>query len=120
MPDRGSKYKSIEEVRSILYPRRPGLLNLQKEDVLEFPANLTGESRAEQYECGTVVGDPSGCSIHDGPGAGYSREKGNVAPEFSSGNPRYRCGGFHAYARKVASGTRYPFSVPSACGPQIR
>jgi hypothetical protein len=60
MPDQGNKYKSIEEVRSILYPRRPGLLNLKKEDVLEFPANLTGEPRAEQHECGTVVGRPIG------------------------------------------------------------
>jgi hypothetical protein len=58
MPDQGSKYKSIEEVRSILYPHRPGLLNLNKEDVLEFPANLTGESRAEQHDCGTAVGRP--------------------------------------------------------------
>ena len=58
MPDQGSKYTSIEEVRSILYPRRPGLLNLNKEDVLEFPANLTGESRVGQHECGAVTGGP--------------------------------------------------------------
>ncbi len=58
MPDQGSKYKSIEEIRSILYPHRPGLLNLKKEDVLEFPADLTGESRVEQHECGTVMGRP--------------------------------------------------------------
>ena len=58
MPEQGSKYKSIEEARSILYPARPGLLNLKPEDVLEFPANPTGESRAEQHECGSVVRRP--------------------------------------------------------------
>ena len=55
MPEQGSKYRSIEEARSILYPYRPGLLNLRPEDVLEFPANLTGDPRAEQHERGTVV-----------------------------------------------------------------
>jgi hypothetical protein len=58
MSEQGSKYRSIEEVRSILYPRRPGLLNLRPEDVLEFPANLTAESRVEQHECGSVVRRP--------------------------------------------------------------
>ena len=45
MADEGSEYKSIEEVRSVLYPRGAALLDLEKEDVLEFPANLTDESR---------------------------------------------------------------------------
>jgi hypothetical protein len=45
MPDEGGGYKSIEEVRSILYPRSAAILNLEKEDVLEFPANLTDEPR---------------------------------------------------------------------------
>jgi hypothetical protein len=63
MPDQGSKYRSIEEVRSILYPRRPGLLELRKEDVLEFPANPTGESRPEQHECGAVAGRPGAPSV---------------------------------------------------------
>jgi hypothetical protein len=40
MADEGSEYKSIEEVRSVLYPRGAALLDLEKEDVLEFPANL--------------------------------------------------------------------------------
>jgi hypothetical protein len=44
MPNEGSVYKSIEEVRSILYPRGATMLDLEKEDVLEFPANLTDES----------------------------------------------------------------------------
>jgi hypothetical protein len=41
MSDHGSEYKSIEEVRSVLYPGSAGILDLRKEDVLEFPANLT-------------------------------------------------------------------------------
>lgn len=45
MADEGSEYKSIEEVRSVLYPRGAAMLDLEKEDVLEFPANLTDESR---------------------------------------------------------------------------
>ncbi len=44
MPDEGSEYKSIEEVRSSLYPRSAAILDLEKEEVLEFPANLTDES----------------------------------------------------------------------------
>jgi len=44
MPDGGSEYKSIEEVRSILYPGSAPILDLEKEDVLEFPANLADES----------------------------------------------------------------------------
>ena len=44
MPDEGSEYRSIEEVRSILYPRSAAMLDLEKDDVLEFPANLTGQS----------------------------------------------------------------------------
>jgi hypothetical protein len=47
MPDEGSEYKSIEEVRSILYPRAAAILDLEKEDALEFPANLTGEPLRE-------------------------------------------------------------------------
>jgi hypothetical protein len=43
MPDEGSEYKSIEEVRSNLYPRSANILDLEKEDVLDFPANLTDE-----------------------------------------------------------------------------
>lgn len=43
MPGAGSEYKSIEEVRSILYPGSALILDLEKEDVLEFPADLTGE-----------------------------------------------------------------------------
>ena len=49
MPGEGSEYKSIEEVRSILYPRSAVILSLEKEEVLEFPANLTdGPLQAEQ------------------------------------------------------------------------
>jgi hypothetical protein len=44
MADHGGEYKSIEEVRSMLYPRRPGLLSLSKEEVLEFPASLAGDA----------------------------------------------------------------------------
>jgi len=44
MSSQGSEYKSIEEVRSILYPHSAGILDLRKEDVLEFPVNLTDES----------------------------------------------------------------------------
>jgi hypothetical protein len=44
MADEGSEYKSIEEVRSTLYPRSAAMLDLEKEDVLEFPANITDES----------------------------------------------------------------------------
>jgi hypothetical protein len=43
MPDEGSEYKSIDEVRSVLYPRSAAILNLEKQDVLEFPANMTDE-----------------------------------------------------------------------------
>jgi hypothetical protein len=43
MPDTGGEYKSIEEVRSILYPRSAAILSLEKEDVLDFPANLIDE-----------------------------------------------------------------------------
>ena len=49
MPGVGGEYKSIEEVRSILYPRSAVILSLEKEDVLEFPVNLTDEPpQAEQ------------------------------------------------------------------------
>ena len=50
MADEGSEYKSIEEVRSVLYPRGAAMLELEKEDVLEFPANLTDESRQAARE----------------------------------------------------------------------
>jgi hypothetical protein len=43
MPDPGGEYKSIEEVRSILYPRSAAILSLEKEDVLDFPASLIDE-----------------------------------------------------------------------------
>jgi hypothetical protein len=43
MPDAGGEYKSIEEVRSILYPRSAVILDLEKEDVLDFPASLIDE-----------------------------------------------------------------------------
>lgn len=52
MSNEGSEYKSIEEVRSILYPRGATMLDLEKEDVLEFPANLTDEpSQAAERAC---------------------------------------------------------------------
>ena len=43
MPGEGGEYKSIEEVRSTLYPRSAAILSLEKDEVLEFPANLTDE-----------------------------------------------------------------------------
>ena len=52
MADEGSEYKSIEEVRSVLYPRGAAMLDLEKEDVLEFPANLTDGSRQAAEEIG--------------------------------------------------------------------
>jgi hypothetical protein len=50
MADEGSEYKSIEEVRSILYPRSAAMLDLEKDEVLEFPANLTDKSRQAAEE----------------------------------------------------------------------
>lgn len=43
MPGQGTEYKSIEEVRLILYPRSAPILDLEKEDVLEFPPDRAGE-----------------------------------------------------------------------------
>jgi hypothetical protein len=44
MPNEGGEYKSIEEVRSAFYPHSASMLNLEKEDILEFPTNLADES----------------------------------------------------------------------------
>jgi len=60
MADEGSEYKSIEEVRSILYPRSALILDLEKEDVLEFPANLTGEPPQPVARIGKRSGEPGG------------------------------------------------------------
>jgi hypothetical protein len=60
MPGEGSKYRSIEEVRSILYPRSALILDLEKEDVLEFPANLTGEPPQPVERIDKRSGEPGG------------------------------------------------------------
>jgi len=60
MPGEGSEYRSIEEVRSILYPRSALILDLEKEDVLEFPANLTGEPPQPVERIGKRSGEPGG------------------------------------------------------------
>jgi hypothetical protein len=44
MPGEESEYNSIEEVRSTLYPGSAAMLDLEKEEVLEFPMSLTDES----------------------------------------------------------------------------
>jgi hypothetical protein len=46
MPKEKGEYKSIEEVRAIFYPRNAAMLGLEKEEVLEFPAN-SGKSLQE-------------------------------------------------------------------------
>jgi hypothetical protein len=63
MPNEGSEYKSIEEVRSILYPRSAAMLDLEKEDVLEFPASLTDESLQATEEVGKRSGNLEGDGI---------------------------------------------------------
>lgn len=41
MPDEEHEYKSIDEIRSTFYPGSVAMLNLEKEEVLSFPAGLT-------------------------------------------------------------------------------
>ena len=60
MTGEGSEYKSIEEVRSILYPRSALILDLEKEDVLGFPANLTGELPQPAERIDKRPGEPGG------------------------------------------------------------
>jgi hypothetical protein len=45
MPERDS-YQSIEEVRSAFYPRSAGMLDLEKDEVLEFPTGLAESLQA--------------------------------------------------------------------------
>ena len=45
MPSEEDNYKSIEEVRSSLYPGSAPMLNLDREDVLELPVRLSEKSR---------------------------------------------------------------------------
>ena len=52
MAGEGSEYKSIEEVRSVLYPRSAPMLDLEKEEALGFPADLTDKSRQAAEEAG--------------------------------------------------------------------
>jgi hypothetical protein len=40
MPDKGSEYRSIRDVRSSLYPASASMLELEKGDVIEFPTGL--------------------------------------------------------------------------------
>jgi hypothetical protein len=45
MPSEDDNYKSIEEVRSSLYPGSAAMLNLDRDDVLELPVRLSEKSR---------------------------------------------------------------------------
>lgn len=50
MPDKKGQYKSIEEVRSSLYPGSASMLNLEREDVIELPISLAGNKSLRVIE----------------------------------------------------------------------
>ncbi len=45
MPKKPGQYASIAEVRSSLYPGAANMLNLEKEEIVEFPSPLENRSR---------------------------------------------------------------------------
>lgn len=44
MGDAPREYRSIEEIRADLYPNSSSMLDIGREEVLEFPATLADES----------------------------------------------------------------------------
>ncbi len=45
MPKKPVQYTSIEEIRSSFYPTSAGMLNLDREEIIDFPSSLAGKSR---------------------------------------------------------------------------
>lgn len=55
MPDNGSEYRSIRDVRSSLYPASASMLELEREDVIEFPSGLADVTREIASRIATSV-----------------------------------------------------------------